>query len=657
MKQVLLILCSYLSGILIFDSFFFSFSLLPELFIFSLVIGVFLLLSFLITSRLRNYFSVFVALFFFSAGGIQFYYSQDNLRAQHFENHWTKKSQLLLKTIDVSPTSTGKSTKVIGEVIAVIKDEDTIFTTGKLLAYLEKSDISIQTNQLLLTAPYLTKITNQNNPGEFNAEHYWKYQKIHYQTFLPDYRYVVVGNVTPSIFSIFTSIRNSLSSIIDTYVSGQESAVAKGLILGDRSSIESETTRMFGNTGVMHILAVSGMHVAVLVLILNYLLQLFPQYITKKNALIISLLLVWFYSLLTGFSASVARAAWMFTLIASSTLLNRTYSPISGLLFSALIILILEPFSIYDIGFQLSYAAMIGIYAFYPYLKKQLFFKHKWIRSIWEGVALSIAAQLITTPLALYYFHQFPNYFLLTNIALSAYSLVILSLGLGLFVTGWWTLLGKGIGFLLFGVMFSMLWIIQFVDNLPESVSEGFIINGWLVLLLYVLIATFYWSLQKKRFYYLLTSLGFSLLIVGVIVFYRYFQMNTSHLIVFNSNNVVIALKEKEQLVLLYDKSKLKQKQLEQLLLSYRKIYPTKSYQEIELRPKTTISLSTENIKLQVIPKSDGYHLLVNNNTYFIATKSRFTPDNKKVILAPYLEDLAAFHSLKEGSFILPIKE
>ncbi len=606
-------------------------------------------------SPFRKYFSIFVFFFWASIGCVQYSCQQSNLRANHFETVYSSKDQLVMKSLDVASTSTNHLQKIIGEVKAVISDGDTIATTGKLLAYFEDENGLIKRNQLLLFAPILNKVTNRNNPGEFNAERYWKYQGVHYQTFVPDFRYIVLQQESASLSEIFISCRIFLSKIIDRYMDGQEAAVAKGLILGDRSSIESETTRMFGNTGAMHILAVSGMHVAILVLILNYVLQLFPKYISKRNAAIISLTFVWFYALMTGFSASVARAAWMFTFISGSVILNRNYLPVNGLLFSALIILIITPFSLYDIGFQLSYAAMIGIYAFYPFLKTQLFFKNKWIRGAWEGVALGIAAQLMTTPIALYYFHQFPNYFVLTNIALGAYSIVILSLGLSLFVVGGWKVLGKAVGFILFWVLFSMLWIIQFIDALPHSVSEGFVIAGWMIILLYGLIVTFYWSLTQQKYNYLIMTLMASIVVTGFIVFNRFQNINKNQFIIFNNNGVVFALKKNKQLVLFYDTINVKQKHLQQLVSSYQKIYPTFIKDTIPLSNNKTINLQYDGVQLKINAIQGGYEIDLNKQSYFLATSSRYETTNRKIISSSSIEDKTIFHHLSKGAYLTEI--
>lgn len=623
-------------------------------------VGVSLLgtiLSFRSKSPIRKLFLPFVALLWISIGLLNNGLQESFAKPSHFKNIYTQGDSLILKTNDVAPTATNRFQKTIGEVKAIIKGKDTIPTTGKLLCYFEDNDQLLQPNQYVLFTPTITEISNRNNPGEFDAVNYWKYQNVGHQSFVPDFLYVRLHKDKKSIFSIFDESRVFLAKIIDSFVSGQEGAVAKGLILGDRSSIEAETTRMFGTTGVMHILAVSGMHVAILVLILNYILQLFPKYISKKNAVLISLIVVWFYSLMTGFSASVARSAWMFTFVAGGVLLNRSHSSVNGLFFSALVILMFSPYALYDIGFQLSYAAMIGIYTFYPFLKKQLYFKNKWVRNIWDGIALSIAAQLITTPFCLYYFHQFPNYFLLTNIALSAYSLVILSLGLALFVFGWWKFLGKTFGFLLYWVMFSMLWIIQFIDALPQAVSEGFVLSGWIVVVLYALIGAFYWTVNKQKYSYLVGVLAGTVLVVSVIVYNRFQNMNTAHFIVFNNNGATLAIKEENSLIVFYDTTNVKAKNLDQLISSYTKIYPSVKQTIVPLPKYKAIELKSSKNTLNIADVKGGYTIQLNDNQYFLATSSHYeNPQNKNIILAPTMTDNTAFYQLNKGSFIVDLE-
>lgn len=600
----------------------------------------------------KKYFTIFSFFLFFQIGGIQLILNKEWIRNNHFENFFLPGNELIIEVKEVGKLKMDSDyRKVIGEVQAVIGLADTVQSNGKVLVYFQDIGNSIQLNDLLLFKPILSNVSNRNNPGEFDAERYWRFQSIRQNSFVLEDDFVIIGRASIDADDVFTSIRNFFSNILDRFINGQEGAVAKGLILGDRSSIENETTRMFGNTGAMHILAVSGMHVSILVQLLGYFLLLFPKYITKKKAVWISLIIVWVYCLMTGFSASVARAAWMFTFVSGSVLLGKTNHPINGLVVSALIIVIFQPFALFDIGFQLSYCAMIGIYSIYPYLKKQLYFKQKRIQEVWDATALGIAAQLVTTPLALYYFHQFPNYFFITNIALGVYSLIVLLGGIVLFTFSWSILLGKGIAFLLFWVMFSMLWIIQFIDGLPQAISEGFVLSFWLVIFLYVLISLLYWSLTKQHMKLLWSCLTIGIFTVSVMVFDRYQRMNSTDLVVFNNNHLVMAWKNEDQLLVLVDEKLKKRNQLDQLVNGFQKLYPSQRIDTIFLSNQKRVDIQMGKNELSMLPTSTGYELSLNHKNYFIASSSRFQSTQAKLITMPFINENMAYYQLKNGAF------
>ena len=187
---------------------------------------------------------------------------------------------------------------------------------------------------------------------------------------------------------------------------------------------------------------------------LTMFLMLFKKWISKNQIIIIALVIVWIYSLMTGLSASVVRSAVMFTLLVGSGLLNRSYNNFNVLAFSAFLILMWNPHFLYDIGFQLSYLAMFGIFMFYKPLGKLIYFKNKIIRLAYEGTMVGIAAQILTVPLTLYYFHQFPNYFIITNLGLMIFSFLILALGIALFSFNWLAFLAKFFAYILFVSLF-----------------------------------------------------------------------------------------------------------------------------------------------------------------------------------------------------------
>ena len=363
----------------------------------------------------------------------------------------------------------------------------------------DKKQTPYNENSLIIFHCKFNKIENIGYPGEFDSQYYWKNKGVYEIGFITNESNIqCVKHTKQSSFSP-TTCRNKLTDILKSVLTGQELALANALILGERSLVTNETTQAFGDTGAMHILAVSGLHIGILLQIILRIFKLFQGWITKNQATIISLILVWIYALITGFSPSVIRSVIMFSLLLIGDMKGKEKAELNILAFSAFVILCWKPLFLFDVGFQLSYAAMIGIYLFYPYLKNVVVSRFKILQMIIEGSMVGIAAQITTIPLTLYYFHQFPNYFILTNIALMAFSFIILLLGMFLFSFFWIPTLQFILGTILQKTMTCMLWIVNFFSKLPFATAKGFELNKITLLLLYLGIIFLYFTLMRKK--------------------------------------------------------------------------------------------------------------------------------------------------------------
>lgn len=145
-------------------------------------------------------------------------------------------------------------------------------------------------------------------------------------------------------------------------MSGKNLAIALALILGDKSLIDSEITASFTNTGAMHVLAVSGLHIGIIMQILMVVFSQFPRFISKRKAIFTVVVLMWFYAFITGLSPSVLRAVFMFSVLVVAQLMGKNYSAINTLFFTGFVLIFINPFTLFDIGFQLSFLAMLGIF-------------------------------------------------------------------------------------------------------------------------------------------------------------------------------------------------------------------------------------------------------------------------------------------------------
>ena len=421
------------------------------------------------------------------------------------------------------------------------------------------------------------KIQNLGYPGEFDNQNYWQNKGIYEIGFISNTSNIQVVNTAQQSTISPTVYRNKLTNILKSNLTGQELALAYALILGERNLVTNETSQAFSDTGAMHILAVSGLHIGILLQIILQIFKLFQAWITKNQATIISLILVWVYALITGFSPSIIRSVVMFSLLLLGNMKGKENAELNILAFSAFVILCWKPLFLFDVGFQLSYAAMIGIYLFYPYLKNVVVSRFKILQMIIEGSMVGIAAQITTLPLTLYYFHQFPNYFLLTNIALMAFSFIILLLGLFLFSFFWIPTVQYILGTMLQKIMTLMLWIVNFFSKLPFATAKGFEINKVTLLLLYLGIILLYFTLVRKKIKMLYIALLCNLCLAAYIFHIRFLN-NTSSISYSNKTYPYFQIQKTNQLnYFIFPSNSWKSNKTKRIIKDFTTLHPGKT--------------------------------------------------------------------------------
>jgi competence protein ComEC len=490
----------------------------------------------------------------------------------------------------------GKELKLIGSVetlgitksgytkcelkITSFVDENKVSSCGNNLLVIckERSLSKIDIGDQLVLFGEVQRFKYFHNPGEFNAPRYYKYKKIDGVCFVDaaNYRKLPLKN-SISFLNHFLRIRNELSHSLSEVLSGEELNLAQALVLGDRDGLDVSTNDAFANTGAMHILAVSGLHVGILMQILIKVFSFFSQWINKRRATFLALIIIWFYALLSGFSPSIVRSVVMFSLLSIASLYGKSHSDINVLAFSAFVLLLWKPFFLYDVGFQLTYAAMLGIYWFYPLLKKQFYSRFKIIQLIYEGTVIGIAAQITTLPLTLYYFHQFPNYFILTNIALMSFSFIILSLALCLSVFFWFSSLKIFFGFLLQKVLSWMLLIVHFVDDLPGSVAYGYDLKVSSVFLMFILVVLLFVGLYFRFKKLLYVTLSLVLVFTVYISYVRYDTISSSFICFLGGEKPLIVIRNNQMNTFLTPKYLIDKKSFKNSVKSFGKVYPGKS--------------------------------------------------------------------------------
>lgn len=352
------------------------------------------------------------------------------------------------------------------------------------------------------------------NPYQFSYKEYLARQQVFRVAFVQSDHWYFLGKQTNWVFDSSYKLRNKMLALFQRMgIEGENLAVLSALTMGYKSLLDDETRRVFSASGAMHILAVSGLHVGILFTTLSAFLFLFSRF--RRGKYIKALILVcflWLFAIFTGLSPSVIRASLMFSLVIIGTAYSRNTNIYNTLSSSAFIILTFNPLLLTDVGFQLSYLAVVSIVFFYPHFYKALYIKNKWIDKIWSLVCVSIAAQLGTFALGLFYFNQFPNYFLLTNLYAIPLAFIILYLAIALMVFSPLIYLNEVLGWLLNESLSVLNSLIRFTENLPFSTSTGISISisQSIFLLLSIIMLALFLEFRKTKFVYGL--LAFSLL-------------------------------------------------------------------------------------------------------------------------------------------------
>ena len=328
-----------------------------------------------------------------------------------------------------------KTTKTIVNVLAVYSNGTWRHTKGKALIYFQKDARSGQLfygDHILFRAEF-AEPQSAAFPNSFDQKRFLNNQNIFYTSYINSVNWKTIpdrGN--KNLLRLALILRNRFLQVLrDNQVQGREFAVTAALLLGYVDEIDKGLLKDYSATGAMHILSVSGMHVGIIFLVLDKILGFLRKSkygILIKTGLII--LMIWFYAMLTGLSPAVLRASVMISLVAVGKAMKRQPDILNILSASFIVLVINEPTLLFNVGFQLSYLAVAGIVLLYKPIYDLYITSNRLLDKTWSIVAVSFAAQIITFPLSLFYFHQFPNYFMITNILVVPLSSLIIYTGI-----------------------------------------------------------------------------------------------------------------------------------------------------------------------------------------------------------------------------------
>lgn len=495
------ILIPFLSGI--FLAFAFPSALLKTLSFIALAVGLALVLLALSVYNRHNLYryktlislSIFCLFFFFSIWHTL--YHTDFLNDNHFTKNKTRYLKLVINNV---PQKKGNNLWFEAKVIASKSTTKINITSGKILIALKPDSvkpINLNYGDALWVSADYTPIEPPYNPSEFNFKRFLANKNIYHQAFISQNNAEKVGqNQGNPLFSFAHKLRKKQVDVYRKLIKNDEAfAVASTLILGYRSDLSNETLDAYSKTGTIHALSVSGMHVGMIYFLLNSILWFCDNrrvYRIFKFLFIASL--IWYYSLITGLAPPILRSAIMLTAIMIAKMLKRKPNNYNIVSATAFFILVYDPFLVWDVGFQLSFFAVFGLIYLYPKIYGWIFIKNKIGNKVWETIAISLAAQTATFPLSIYYFHQFPVYFVMANLLIFLPITLLMYLGLSIII------------FKLYFLASVFEYIITQTNNalkqiadLPYASFSGIWINSWQLLLLAIAIFLMVFALVNFR--------------------------------------------------------------------------------------------------------------------------------------------------------------
>ena len=437
------------------------------------------------------YIGILVSLLFFVLGYLRTFYHNEQTQPNYFAGKIAPRNLELV--VDDGIIEKVKFYRCYAKVIGVL-DSSKHYTSskGSILFYLRKGQgISKPEvgNHYLVNSKF-TEIPSPANPEEFDYKRYLSYHNIYFQLFADSSNSVKSNITTTSIYRNACRLRDNTLAILKKNIHDiQALGVAEALLMGYKDDLDPNITAAFMRTGTLHVLAVSGMHAGIIYLILAFLTKPLARNKWGKYLQVALLLLgIWLYAFMTGLSSSVLRASVMFSFIAIGKLNRHHVNVYNNIYASAFILLVYNPRFIVDVGFQLSYLAVLGIIFIQPMVQKW-YQPRFWLdKYIWSLVSVSLAAQLLTFPISLFYFHQFPNYFVLSNLLIIPITSIILVGLIFLVAVGSLPALASLIGALLSYLLEFNNWLVLSIDKLPYSYINGLNLNLLPMLLLYVII-------------------------------------------------------------------------------------------------------------------------------------------------------------------------
>ncbi len=543
----------------------------------------------------------------------------------HF-NNTIKTDQYYIGKITQVPTFKNGIYRFETEISYSVSTKNFIKKCGKVICNLpaKSAGFKPELGDHLLLENYIKSVSENKNPSTFNYRKFLSYKDIYHQILLNKTNSSLISkNTRFNLKFQANKLRNTIVSLNKEFLNNtQNSSFANAILIGFKDELDPELIWAYANSGAIHVLAVSGLHVGLIYMIVFFILGL----ITKKSNFkySITLLIIWAYALTVGLPASVFRATIMFSIILVGKLTNQNNNVFNNLGVSALIILLINPFDLFNVGFQLSHLSVLGISLFTTKIHQLIWLKNKYLNKITLLIAVSLAAQLVTFPLGLLFYHQFPTYFLISNLVVIPAVTIILSLNIFSLLFFKIQFMKSLLSLILNFIITTTNELILKIEKLPNSIFTDIDITTFSCIIIYILIILIHFLTEYRNKKLFFTSQFVFLYLVLNFVYDKYSSSIQKQIIVYHTpQKPILGIINSNSIVLIGDSS----------------ILFNKAQFKFYIEPSLRIYF-IKKIKKVPISKTENHTVFlnfINKNIYFIPYNSKFqklkTNSNNIVIL------------------------
>ena len=507
----------------------FRLSSLATIIIASVLFVLALVTAFVLKSYRNNWvFGAFLGCYLVLVGYALTHVHESEVQKDYFRNFETDASYYVARVYD-APTERANSIRALLSLEYQFGDSlPSRPVTGKVMTYFPKSDsaFALRYGDLIAIPAPIRELAPPLNPEEFDYRAYLMRKGITGQAYLRDEDWIDLqtNNANP-LYAFSYHFRDVLlASLQRSGVRNDEFGVAAAILLGYDDKLADEVRKNYVAAGSMHILCVSGMHVGIIYLLANFLLGFLNRKKWQKTLKQILLLaLIWFYAFIAGLSPSILRSAMMISFVIIGEMIRRKGFIINSIAASAFVLLCVNPYNLFEIGFLLSYSAVIGIVVLQKPIYSLIYVKNKVLDRAWEITTVALAAQLGTIPFTLFYFNQFTTYFWLSNLLMTPISFIVIISGMVLLLVSWIPYVNVLVGYLVWGAVYVMNAIVSWIERLPFSIVKGLYVSEFefVMLLLAFMLLLLDVALKKRQ---MIIGVLSALLLMMVSVTVRLYQ-------------------------------------------------------------------------------------------------------------------------------------